>query len=96
MNEREKNLKVFLHTPNQCFSLTDTFGCSEEALTVAAMLQVQHVFTQPSRAKAAAVSNYTEFSQLHTCTCSMTSVGPLGYILVLACNLQALHAYCVV
>ena len=34
----------------------ERFGCSEEVLTVAAMLQVQHVFTLPSRAKAQAVS----------------------------------------
>ena len=36
--------------------MTEKFGCSEEALTIAAMLQVQHVFTLPSRAKAQAVS----------------------------------------
>ena len=35
---------------------TDTFNCSEEILTVAAMLQVQHVFLQPSRQKGTAVS----------------------------------------
>ena len=37
-------------------SVSESFGCSEEVLTVAAMLQVQHVFTLPSRAKSAAVS----------------------------------------
>lgn len=34
----------------------ERFGCSEEVLTIAAMMQVQHVFTLPSRAKAQAVS----------------------------------------
>lgn len=37
--------------------LADTFGCSEEILTVAAMLQVQNVFLQPSKQKATAVSS---------------------------------------
>ena len=39
--------------------LLDTFGCSEEAVTIAAMLQVHHVFNQSSRQKAAAVSQTT-------------------------------------
>ena len=76
--ERERKILKYSSTPpNQCFSLIDTFGCSEEALTVAAMLQVQHVFTQPSRAKAAAVSNYNEFCQLHTL--------PLAWVGILLC-----------
>lgn len=34
--------------------MSESFGCSEEVLTIAAMMQVQHVFTLPSRAKAQA------------------------------------------
>ncbi|XP_064393087.1 probable ATP-dependent RNA helicase DHX35 isoform X2 [Halichondria panicea] len=35
---------------------SDQFGCSEEVLTVTAMLQIHHVFTVPSRAKGAAAT----------------------------------------
>lgn len=34
--------------------MSEKFGCSEEVLTIAAMMQVQHVFTLPSRAKSQA------------------------------------------
>ena len=37
----------------------DTFGCSEEVLTIAAMLQVQHIFLQPSRQRVSVVSYRT-------------------------------------
>ena len=66
------------------YNYTDTFGCSEEALTVAAMLQVQHVFTQPSRAKAAAVNNLRLFTNasetaIHVHVTSADRV-PIGYV----------------
>lgn len=41
--------------------LSDTFGCSEEMLSIAAMLQVQHVFLLPSRQKAAAETARRKF-----------------------------------
>jgi ATP-dependent RNA helicase DDX35 len=40
---------------------SDTFGCSEEAVIVAAMLQVHHIFNQPTRQKAAAESARRKF-----------------------------------
>lgn len=35
--------------------LSDTFGCSEEMLTITSMLQVQNVFQQPTRQKSSAI-----------------------------------------
>lgn len=36
----------------------DTFGCSEEILTITAMLQVNQSFHQPTRQKANAVRHF--------------------------------------
>ena len=55
--------------------LLDTFGCSEEVVTIAAMLQVHHVFNQSTRQKAAAVSqiqiipDYMSLSSYTHCVC---------------------------
>ena len=44
-------------------SLLESFGCSEEILTITAMLQVNHAFHQPTRQKANAVRHtHTPFS----------------------------------
>ena len=41
------------------FEISGEFGCSEEILTIAAMLQIKNVFVTPSNEKKAAVSLYT-------------------------------------
>ena len=46
----------------------DTFGCSEEVVTIAAMLQVHHAFNQSIRQKVALVSSLVA-------TCSVISRG---------------------
>ncbi|CAI8014753.1 Probable ATP-dependent RNA helicase DHX35 [Geodia barretti] len=40
---------------------SDTFGCSDEAVTITAMLQVHHVFNQTSRQKASAEAARRKF-----------------------------------
>ena len=59
--------------------LLDTFGCSEEVVTIAAMLQVHHVFNQSTRQKATAVSQIQMSLSSYThCVCVCVCVCVVG------------------
>ena len=62
---RETSENVFHFSRMHCvselkrgFCLLGNFGCSQEILSIAAMMQIQHIFVVPSNQKSQAVSPF--------------------------------------